>query len=295
MFAKIIDGKKIAQKIEFNILKKIKNFVKFGDKPPGLSIISVGNNPASSLYIKKKREACQRVGINFTHWKFSSKTQENQIIKLIKKLNEDPFTHGILIQFPIHEKLNSLKIISYISPKKDVDGLHPFNIGCLVQKNPTFRPCTPKGIITLLKKEKINLRSLHGVIIGASNIVGRPMSLELLLAGCTTTITHRFTKDLKTHTKTADLLIVAVGKPFFINKSWIKKGSIIIDVGINKLKNNKIVGDVDFLSAASKASYITPVPGGVGPMTIISLLENTVKAYLYEKNKKYLLFSPSCK
>ncbi|WP_343152577.1 bifunctional methylenetetrahydrofolate dehydrogenase/methenyltetrahydrofolate cyclohydrolase FolD [Buchnera aphidicola] len=292
MLAKIINGKKFSQEIELGISNKIKMYTKSGRNPPGLSIISIGENPASIVYIQRKKEACQRVGIIFNHWNFSTKTNENQILNLIKKLNTDSLTNGILVQFPIDQKFNSLKIISHINPEKDVDGLHPFNIGCLVQKKPIFRPCTPKGIITLLKKEKINLRSLHSVIVGASNIVGRPMSMEMLLEGCTTTITHRFTKELKRYTKQADILIIAVGKPFFINKSWIKKGSIVIDVGINKLKNNKIVGDVDFISVSSKASYVTPVPGGVGPMTIVSLLENTMIAY--EKTKNYLFFSPSC-
>lgn len=285
MSAKIIDGKKISKEIELNILKKVKTYTKSGYNPPGLSIISIGNDPASIVYIQRKKEACQRVGILFNHWNFSIDTKEIKILKLIKKLNSDPLTHGILVQFPIDKKFNSLEIISHICPTKDVDGLHPFNIGCLVQKNPIFRPCTPKGIITLLKKERINLRSLHSVIIGASNIVGRPMSMEMLLEGCTTTITHRFTKKLKKYTKQADILIVAVGKPLFINKDWIKKGSIIIDVGINRLKNNKIVGDVDFFSVSSKASYVTPVPGGVGPMTIVSLLDNIIHSY--EKKKKF--------
>ncbi|CAL4324566.1 bifunctional methylenetetrahydrofolate dehydrogenase/methenyltetrahydrofolate cyclohydrolase FolD [Buchnera aphidicola] len=290
MSAKIIDGKKISKEIELNILKKVKIYTQSGYNPPGLSIISIGNDPASIVYIQRKKEACERVGILFNHWNFSIDTKEIKILQLIKKLNSDSLTHGILVQFPIDKKFNSLEIISHICPTKDVDGLHPFNVGCLVQKNPIFRSCTPKGIITLLKKERINLRSLHSVIVGASNIVGRPMSMEMLLEGCTTTITHRFTKELKKYTKQADILIVAVGKPLFINKDWIKKGSIIIDVGINRLENNKIVGDIDFSSVSSKASYVTPVPGGVGPMTIVSLLDNIIQSY--EKKEKNLFLSP---
>ncbi|MCW5196387.1 bifunctional methylenetetrahydrofolate dehydrogenase/methenyltetrahydrofolate cyclohydrolase FolD [Buchnera aphidicola (Pemphigus obesinymphae)] len=277
-FAKIIDGNKIANSIQLNILKKVQERLKIGKRIPGLAVILIGNNSSSEVYVNKKILACKKVGFISKNWNLPIKTSEKKILDLIDLLNKDNSIDGILIQLPLPEHINTMNIVSKILPEKDVDGFHPYNIGCLCQKKPTLRPCTSLGIMTLLKKYNINTYGLHAVIIGASNIVGRPMSLELLLAGCTTTITHRFTKNLKNYVKNADLLIVAVGKPNFINGTWIKKGAIVIDVGINKLNNGKIVGDIDFLSVCLKASYITPVPGGVGPMTVTSLLQNTLYA-----------------
>ncbi|XBC37580.1 MAG: bifunctional methylenetetrahydrofolate dehydrogenase/methenyltetrahydrofolate cyclohydrolase FolD [Buchnera aphidicola (Meitanaphis microgallis)] len=280
MFKKILNGKKISDKIQIKIKKQIHNMLIEGRRPPGLAVILIGYNLASQIYVKKKRIACKKSGIISKVWHFSENIQEQKIINLIKILNKDPKIDGILVQLPIPKHINIINIFNSIIPTKDVDGFHPYNIGCLCQKNPKLRPCTPLGIITMLEHYNINIKGLHAVIIGASNTVGRPMNLELLLSGCTTTTTHRFTKNVEYFIKQADLVIVAIGKANFLKGKWIKPGAIIIDVGINRLKNGTIVGDVDFKSAILNASYITPVPGGVGPMTVIMLLQNTLKAYI---------------
>jgi methylenetetrahydrofolate dehydrogenase (NADP+) / methenyltetrahydrofolate cyclohydrolase len=278
MLATIIDGKKIADAIQLNIAKQVKKRLIIGKRAPGLAVILVGNDYASKIYINKKRLACKQVGFIQKYWNLPIHTSEKKILELICTLNNDKSIDGILIQLPLPKNINKMNIVSKILPEKDVDGFHPYNIGCLCQRTPQLRPCTPLGIMTLLHKYNINTYGLHAVIVGASNIVGRPMSLELLLAGCTITITHRFTKNLKNYVKDADLLIVAVGRPNFIDGTWIKTGAIVIDVGINRLTNGEIVGDIDFKSASLKASYITPVPGGVGPMTVTTLLQNTLYA-----------------
>ncbi|QCI20613.1 bifunctional methylenetetrahydrofolate dehydrogenase/methenyltetrahydrofolate cyclohydrolase FolD [Buchnera aphidicola (Brachycaudus cardui)] len=278
MSAIIIDGNKIAKKIELSILKKVNERKKNGKKIPGLAMILVGTNTPSQIYVNKKKIACKNVGFFSECWNFPDNISEKEILNLINKLNYDKKIDGILIQLPLPNQINPIKILGSIKPDKDVDGFHPYNTGSLCQRTPKLRACTPKGIITMLKYNNIKTHGLHAVMIGASNIVGRPMSLELLLAGCTTTVTHRFTTNLKQHVKYADLLIVAVGKPKFLKGEWIKDGSIVIDVGINRLNNGHIVGDVDFETAYLKASYITPVPGGVGPMTVATLLQNTLEA-----------------
>ncbi|WP_343187695.1 bifunctional methylenetetrahydrofolate dehydrogenase/methenyltetrahydrofolate cyclohydrolase FolD [Buchnera aphidicola (Periphyllus koelreuteriae)] len=288
MVAKIINGFKISKKIQKKIKNEICKRKKKGLLIPGLAVILVGNNNSSKIYVKNKKIACNKVGFFSKIFKFSKKISEKKIINLIKKLNKNKLIHGILIQLPLPKKINTLKIIKKISYKKDVDGFHPFNIGLLCQRQPNLRSCTPFGILQLLKKKKIKIKGLNALIIGASNIVGRPMMLELLLAGCTTTVAHRFTKNLYQYVKNADLIIIAIGKPNFLNGKFIKKGAIIIDVGINRLKNGKIVGDVDFNSNYKKASYITPVPGGVGPMTVTSLLQNTLYACKKYYDKKIL-------
>lgn len=278
MVAVIIDGQKIAKSIEKNITKKIKKRRTKGKRIPGLAMILIGNSSASQIYVDKKILACKNVGLISQYWHFPNTVNEEKILSLINQLNNDINIDGILIQLPIPKKINYFKIFTSIRPDKDVDGFHPYNTGLLCQRNPTLRACTPKGIITMLNYMNIKTHGLNAVVVGASNIVGRPMSLELLLAGCTTTITHRFTKNLKNHVNNADLLIVAVGKPKFLKGSWIKQDAIVIDVGINRLPSGIIVGDVDFKSASLKASYITPVPGGVGPMTVATLLQNTLEA-----------------
>ncbi|ACL30279.1 bifunctional methylenetetrahydrofolate dehydrogenase/methenyltetrahydrofolate cyclohydrolase FolD [Buchnera aphidicola] len=278
MPAIIIDGNKIAKKIELKILKKVKQRKKNGERIPGLAMILVGNHIPSQIYVNKKKIACKNVGFFSECWNLPSNINEKEILNIISKLNENKNIDGILIQLPLPPQINHMKILSSIVPDKDVDGFHPYNTGSLCQRTPKLRACTPKGIITMLKYNKIKTHGLHAVMVGASNIVGRPMSLELLLAGCTTTVTHRFTKNLKDHVQNADLLIVAVGKANFLKGSWIKTGSIVIDVGINRLKNGKVVGDVEFKTAYLRASYITPVPGGVGPMTVATLLQNTLEA-----------------
>lgn len=279
MNAKIIDGKKIAKKILLKISRKVKNRIAIGKKIPVLAVILVGDDQASKIYVKNKHFACKSVGLKSLTYDFSKNIKEYQLINLINHLNQDNNIDGILVQLPLPSNINYFKILETISPAKDVDGFHPYNIGRLCIRKPSLRPCTPKGIITLLKYYKIKMFGLNAVIIGASNIVGRPMSMELLLEGCTITVTHRFTKNLKNYINSADLLISAVGKPEFIPGHWVKKGAIVIDVGINRLINsNKIVGDILFKSAIKRASYITPVPGGVGPMTVATLVENTIQA-----------------
>ncbi|WP_343154703.1 bifunctional methylenetetrahydrofolate dehydrogenase/methenyltetrahydrofolate cyclohydrolase FolD [Buchnera aphidicola (Pseudoregma panicola)] len=285
MLSKIIDGKKIAKCLQKKIKKKIMKKVQNGNRPPGIAVILIGNNSSSKLYVKKKKIACKKVGFVFKYWKFKNSIKEIEILKLIKKLNKSIEIDGILVQLPLPNHINYRNIMCSISHKKDVDGLNPYNAGHLFQQNSIITPCTPKGIMTLIKKYKINIFGLNALIIGASNIVGKPISMELLASGCTITIANKNTKNLINYTKNADLLIVAIGKPNFIKKSWIKKNSIIFDVGINKTKDGKIIGDVNLKSVYKKISYITPVPGGVGPMTVTSLLENTLIMYKkYYKN-----------
>ncbi|QJC34339.1 bifunctional methylenetetrahydrofolate dehydrogenase/methenyltetrahydrofolate cyclohydrolase FolD [Enterobacteriaceae endosymbiont of Donacia crassipes] len=281
MNAKIINGHVIAEKIYINIYKKMKNILLSRKRKPGLGVILIGNNSASKIYVKNKLKICKKLGFFYDIYDLSNKTNEYEIIKIINFLNKNKYIDGILIQLPLPKQINFIKIIETIDFKKDVDGFHPYNIGRLCQRAPLLRPCTSLGILQLLKYYKINTYGLNTVIVGASNIVGRPMAMELLLAGCTITITHRFTKNLRYYIEYADLLIVAIGKPNFIPGNWIKLGAIVIDIGINRINNNKIVGDVHFEQAKKRASYITPVPGGIGPITVATLMKNIL--YAYEK------------
>lgn len=278
MLAKIIDGKTIAQTIRQEVAQKVQKRVEQGKRAPGLAVILVGANPASQIYVGSKRRACEEVGFLSRSYDLPDTTSEAELLKLIDDLNQDAEIDGILVQLPLPAGIDNVKVIERIHPDKDVDGFHPYNVGRLCQRAPRLRPCTPRGIVTLLERYGINTYGLNAVIIGASNIVGRPMSLELLLAGCTTTVTHRFTQDLELHVRNADLLVVAVGKPNFIPGEWVKPGAIVIDVGINRLENGKVTGDVDFDKASKHASWITPVPGGVGPMTVATLIQNTLQA-----------------
>ncbi|MXP66355.1 bifunctional methylenetetrahydrofolate dehydrogenase/methenyltetrahydrofolate cyclohydrolase FolD [Pantoea sp. Nvir] len=278
MAAKIIDGKKIAQQVCLKVAEKVKQRLAFGKRAPGLAVILVGENSASQIYVGNKCRVCKQVGFVSRCYNLPVTTREDVLLQLIDELNNDREIDGILVQLPLPAGSNNVKVLEHIRPDKDVDGFHPYNVGRLCQRVPTLRPCTPFGIITLLKRYNIDTYGLNAVVVGASNIVGRPMSMELLLAGCTTTVTHRFTKDLYHHVKNADLLVVAVGKQGFILGEWIKPGAVVIDVGINRLENGKLVGDVDFNVASERASYITPVPGGVGPMTVATLIENTMQA-----------------
>lgn len=279
MNAKIIDGKYIANKIKKEITKEVHENVNTGKRVPGLAMLLIGNDPASKIYVMHKKKACIEVGLKSFLYNLPITITENELLKVIDTLNNNKQIDGILIQLPLPNKLNDIKILEHIIPDKDVDGFHPYNIGRLCQRSPVLRPCTSKGIMTLLKRYNINVFVLNTVIVGASNIVGRPMMMELLLAGCTVSITHRFTQNLKMYIKNADLLIVAIGRANFIPGSWIKQGAIVIDVGINRLHNGNIVGDVHFPTAFKRASYITPVPGGVGPMTVVTLIQNTLQAY----------------
>ncbi|WP_397322485.1 bifunctional methylenetetrahydrofolate dehydrogenase/methenyltetrahydrofolate cyclohydrolase FolD [Pantoea agglomerans] len=278
MAAKIIDGKTIAQQVRVEVAEKVKQRLAAGKRAPGLAVVLVGENPASQIYVASKRRACEEVGFHSRSYDLPATIREAELLELIDALNQDDEIDGILVQLPLPAGIDNVKVLERITPDKDVDGFHPYNVGRLCQRAPTLRPCTPRGIVTLLERYNIDTYGLNAVVVGASNIVGRPMSMELLLAGCTTTVTHRFTKDLRHHVEHADLLVVAVGKPGFIPGDWIKPGAIVIDVGINRLESGKVVGDVDFDSASERASYITPVPGGVGPMTVATLIQNTLQA-----------------
>jgi methylenetetrahydrofolate dehydrogenase (NADP+)/methenyltetrahydrofolate cyclohydrolase len=278
MTAKLIDGKAIAQTVRDKVRTGVSARVQAGRRPPGLAVILVGHDPASQVYVGNKKKACDEVGFLSRSYDLPDTTTEQEILDLVGELNNDNDIDGILVQLPLPHGLNAEKILEQIHPHKDVDGFHPYNIGRLAQRMPALRPCTPKGIMTLLDNTQLNLKGMNAVVVGASNIVGRPMSLELLLAGCTTTVCHKFTNDLEQQVKRADILVVAVGKPEFIPGNWIKEDSIVIDVGINRLSNGKLVGDVQFDVAKERARWITPVPGGVGPMTVASLVENTLEA-----------------
>lgn len=278
MAAKIIDGKTIAQQVRNEVAEQVKQRLAAGKRAPGLAVVLVGENPASQIYVASKRKACEEVSFISRSYDLPASTTEPELLALIDKLNADKEIDGILVQLPLPAGIDNVKVLERISPDKDVDGFHPYNVGRLCQRAPKLRPCTPRGIVTLLERYGIDTYGLNAVVVGASNIVGRPMSMELLLAGCTTTVTHRFTKNLRHHVENADLLIVAVGKPGFIPGDWIKPGAIVIDVGINRLESGKVVGDVDFEAASERAAYITPVPGGVGPMTVATLIQNTLQA-----------------
>ena len=274
----IINGKKIAKELRHTI--KIKTDIRLsnGLSKPGLAVILVGENPASEVYVRNKCNACEEVGFYSLTKKFPFGVTEEELLNLIQELNNNSAINGILVQLPLPDHINEEKVIESIDPLKDVDGFHPYNIGRLALRMPVLRSCTPKGIMTLLKSTGIALEGKEAVVIGASNIVGRPVSLELLMARCTVTTCHSRTVDLEAHVKRADIIVAAVGIPGFVKGDWVKPGAVVIDVGINRLDSGKLVGDVDYESASKNADWITPVPGGVGPMTIASLLENTLQA-----------------
>ena len=278
MTAALIDGKLIAQQLRLSIKDKVQLRIKNGLRAPGLAVILVGSDPASQVYVGSKRKACEEVGFVSRSYDLPPSTSQDELFSLIDQLNNDEAIDGILVQLPLPAGLNANLIIEHINPLKDVDGFHPNNVGKLALRQPGLRPCTPKGIMELIASTGVDPHGLEAVVVGASNIVGRPMTLELLLAGCTVTTTHRFTKNLEEKVRNADLLVVAVGKPEFIPGEWIKAGAIVIDVGINRLESGKLVGDVGFAIAKEAAGFITPVPGGVGPMTVASLIENTLIA-----------------
>ena len=278
MTAQILDGKAIAESLKQDLKRATDMRLKSGKRPPGLAVVLLGADPASEVYVSSKRRGCEEIGFKSTSYDLPVTTTEAELLELINTLNHNSEIDGILVQLPLPVHINADNIIEHIAPHKDVDGLHPYNIGRLAQRNPQLRPCTPKGMITMLNETGIDLRGQEAVVIGASNIVGRPMSLELLLAGCTTTVCHRMTRDLELHVRRADILIVAVGRPNFIPGEWVKPGAIVLDVGINRLKDGSLVGDVEFHAAREKAAWISPVPGGVGPMTVATLLENTLYA-----------------
>jgi len=278
MTANIIDGKKIAEKIISEIKNKVITNQSEGITPPGLAVIQVGEDPASSVYVRNKRKACEEVGMKSFNYDLGQSTTQKELIELVESLNSNAEVNGILIQLPLPTHINETIVIETINPSKDVDGFHPYTIGRLMQRIPLLRPCTAIGVITMLEAIEIDPKGMNAVIVGASNLVGRPLNLELLLKGATTTVCHKFTKNLKDHVMSADILAVAVGKPNFIPGSWIKEDAIVFDIGINRDENGKLTGDVDFDSAKEKASWISPVPGGVGPMTVAMLIKNTLLA-----------------
>ena len=278
MPARILDGKSIANNILLDIQQRIQQRTQKGERIPALAVILVGDEPASAIYVRNKRRACETAGVRSVSYDLPPATTQAELLALITTLNNDGQIDGILVQLPLPAHIDSETVIEKIHPDKDVDGFHPYNIGRLALRMPTLRPSTPRGIITLLRTTAEDLKGMNAVVVGASNIVGRPMGLELLLAGCTVTTCHRFTRDLPSFVASAEILVVAVGKPELVKGAWVRNGATVIDVGINRQADGSLCGDVEFDAAAQRAAWITPVPGGVGPMTVATLLQNTLEA-----------------
>ncbi len=278
MSAQLLDGKAIADNLLARVSERVRHKRAAGVSVPGLAVIMVGTNPASQVYVRNKRNACERVGIRSLSHDLPEHTTQAELLARIDRLNADPTVDGILVQLPLPAHMDTETVIERIHPTKDVDGFHPYNIGRLAVRLPALRPCTPLGVMKLLESTDHPLLGQTAVVVGASNHVGRPMALELLLAGCTVTICHRFTQDLPEQVARADILVVAVGKPGLVRGQWVKPGAVVIDVGINRLADGKLAGDVEFETAKERAGWITPVPGGVGPMTVATLLLNTLEA-----------------
>jgi methylenetetrahydrofolate dehydrogenase (NADP+) / methenyltetrahydrofolate cyclohydrolase len=278
MSAKIIDGKRIAQELRREVRTGTDAFEREARRRPGLAVVMVGDNAASAVYVRNKRRACEETGIVSVAHDLAGSTGEADLLALIDRLNADPAIDGILVQLTLPAHIGSTVVLERIDPSKDVDGFHPYNVGRLVQRMPVLRPCTPYGIILMLEREGLEARGRNAVIVGQSNIVGRPMALELLIKGATVTVCHSQTRDLPGHVGAADMLVAAIGKPHFVPGSWIRPGAIVLDVGINRLPDGKLVGDVQYAEASERAGWITPVPGGVGPMTIAALMKNTLES-----------------
>jgi methylenetetrahydrofolate dehydrogenase (NADP+)/methenyltetrahydrofolate cyclohydrolase len=285
MSAQIINGKSIAESMLMEIKERINIRLAENKRAPGLAVILLGGDPASNIYVRNKRTACEKVGICSIAYDLPDTTTETELFALIQQLNADDSIDGILVQSPLPAHIDEKLIIEHISADKDVDGFHPYNIGRLTVRQPTLRSCTPFGVIKMLNATGICLMGLDAVVVGVSNHVGRPMALELLLAGCTVTCCHRHTKDLRGNIERADLVVVATGKAGLVKGEWIKQGAVVIDIGINRLADGSLCGDVDFNSAKERAGWITPVPGGVGPMTVATLMENTLQALELSENK----------
>lgn len=285
MTAQIISGKAIAENLLNSIKDRIEQRVQANKRVPGLAVILVGLDPASAIYVRNKRLACEKVGIRSIAYDLPASTTESELLALIAELNNDDAIDGILVQAPLPPHIKDEHVIECISPNKDVDGFHPYNIGQLAVRQPALRSCTPFGVIKMLQATNLDLMGLDAVVVGVSNHVGRPMVLELLLAGCTVTACHRHTKDLAKAIQGADLIVAAAGKPGLIQGDWIKPGAIVVDIGINRLQDGSITGDVDFNAAKARAGWITPVPGGVGPMTVATLMENTLLALEIRENR----------
>ncbi len=278
MSAQLIDGKAISAEVRQEVKEAIQTRLDKGLRRPGLAVILVGDDPASQVYVNHKRKACDEVGLLSRSYDLPSDATQEQLLQLIDQLNADGEIDGILVQLPLPEHIDAETVIERIHPDKDVDGFHPYNVGRLTLRIPVLRPCTPYGIMRLLDSVNEPYKGRNAVIVGASNIVGRPMALELMLAGATVTVCHRFTDDTEAHVRRADIVVVAVGKPGIVKGEWIKPGATVIDVGINRTDEGKLIGDVEFEVAAKNAAFITPVPGGVGPMTVAMLMKNTLYA-----------------
>lgn len=281
MTAQLIDGKAVAAELKEKLRHIIETKHKQGLRRPGLAVVLVGDDPASTVYVRNKREACANIGIHSINHTLSANVSEADLIELIQTLNQDTTIDGILVQLPLPQHIDAEKVLENIDPRKDVDGFHAYNLGRLAQRRPLLRPCTPQGVMILLNHINQVYKGRHAVVVGASNIVGRPMALELLIAGATVTVCHRFTGNLAYFVEQADILVSAVGKPGLIHGDWIKTGATVIDIGITRLADGKLTGDVQFDTASQRAAWITPVPGGVGPMTVAVLMQNTLIAAGY--------------
>jgi methylenetetrahydrofolate dehydrogenase (NADP+)/methenyltetrahydrofolate cyclohydrolase len=285
MTARLIDGKAIASDIKRQVREATDQLEARGARRPGLAVVMVGESAASQVYVRNKRRSCVEAGIISSAHDLPASTAEAELLSLIDLLNTDEAIDGILVQLPLPAAIRPRAVIEAIDPAKDVDGFHPYNLGRLAQREPLLRPCTPYGIMRMLQAIDVSPAGMNAVVVGASNIVGRPMALELILAGATTTVCHSRTRDLPQQVARADLLIAAVGQPGMVRGEWIKPGAIVIDVGMNRLADGKLVGDVEFAAASERAGWITPVPGGVGPMTVAMLMNNTVEAYSLSRER----------
>ena len=276
MTAQLIDGKAVAEKLIGRVREGVEARLQAGKRAPALAVILVGDDPASGVYVGNKKRSCEKAGIRSVAYDLPASTSQEELLAIIDQLNADASIDGILVQLPLPKQIEPQSVIERIDPKKDVDGFHPYNMGRLVLKMPLLRPCTPRGVMTLLEEYGIDPKGKKVVIVGASNIVGRPQALEMLLARATVTVCHSATADLPAEVAGADIVVAAVGIPNFIKGEWIKPGAVVIDVGINRLDTGKLCGDVEFATARERAAFITPVPGGVGPMTVATLLQNTL-------------------
>jgi len=283
MAARVLDGKAIAQSVRDNVGRQVAALKAAGKRAPGLAVVIVGQDPASQIYVRNKHLACEAAGMHSPVIVMPDTTSQQEVIEVVRRLNADPAIDGILVQLPVPKHIDSKAVIDAIAVEKDVDGFSPENLGLLAQRTPRLRPCTPYGCMKMLEHAGIDPKGMDAVVLGQSNIVGRPAALELLMRGATVTICHSQTKDLVGHVRRADLLVAGIGKPEFVKGEWIKPGAVVLDVGINRLPSGKVVGDVEYAAAAERASWITPVPGGVGPMTIAMLIQNTLEAYQFRE------------
>lgn len=279
MTARLIDGRQVAEQVHDEVRQAVMKHTGLGRRPPGLAVVVVGENPASQIYVRNKRRTCDALGIESRSHDLPADTPQAVLLGLIDELNADPSVDGILVQFPLPRRIDTETVIERIDPAKDVDGFHPYNVGRLAVRLPTLRPCTPYGVMRLLDSTGEEYKGRNALVVGASNIVGRPMALELMLAGATVTVCHRFTNDTAEHVARCDIVVVAVGRPNLVPGEWIKPGATVIDVGLNRLEDGRLVGDVVFETAVERAAWITPVPGGVGPMTVAMLMKNTIQSY----------------